>query len=390
MKDHPYESAPEFYADILDSLPLTVVVLNEDGDILEANQQWRDFGLRNDINQNYLNPGVNYLDVCRDAEDDYGQEAYHGLKKVLSGEESSFSMEYPCHSEDRDRWFLMKAKPLGDSDGRNVLVIHLDITQRVKSEQRLRHKEKLASIGKMSASIMHEINNPNAFISGNVDYLMKRLGKFNEQHENESGSPELNSFLDELKDILDDIKSGADRIDRIVNKVEEFSQKQTSDESETSLSKLPDLLSEIVHQAGQSSEVDFIKFEDQLPDDTSNKSILLSDDEIQAIVKNLLMNAVQAILDGETDDPEVDLFAVTNDNNLSIWVLDNGPGIKEELMPKIRDPFFSTRSISEGTGLGLSIVSNITQKVDGTFDLYTEPGEGTWAVVNIPIVVPGE
>lgn len=386
MGETSVEQSPDFYTAILDALPLTLAVIDQDGVIVETNGQWQQFGLNNDIDPSYLESGVNYLDICERGDDEFAEKAYRGLSDILAGESDEFTLEYPCHGDEENRWFLMKARPLGGRSGNYVLIVHLDITQRVVSERKLRHKEKLASIGEMSAGIMHEINNPNSFIEGNVDYLLKRLDNVASPSASEGTAEEYEDLFEELEPILREIKSGSRRITRIVNKVEGFSRKHTADESETSVDTIDESIRRTVEQVRDERDVEFVHYEQQLDEASRYRSVLLSEDEFKSIVKNLLNNAVTAVEDDTTDNPAVYLESFVEDATLHLYVMDNGVGIEEEALSKVKDPFYTTKSISEGTGLGLSIVSNLIKKADGEFDVFSEPGEGTWTVVTVPLI----
>ena len=118
---------------VLDSLPEHVAVLDGDGLITMVNRAWRTFASNNgDPGEGAIGIGCDYLAACDiygsgDAAD-YAKRAHEGLKAVMSGRSRFFSMEYPCHAPDQDRWFLMHAAPIEHSGG-GVIVSHIDISQ---------------------------------------------------------------------------------------------------------------------------------------------------------------------------------------------------------------------------------------------------------------------
>jgi len=117
---------------VLDSLPEHVAVLDREGVITLVNSAWRRFAAENgDPELLRSGVGINYLDACDlnlASEDSKAGEAREGLKRVLSGEASSFLMEYPCDSPEQSRWFLMHAAPIAHSAG-GVVVSHIDVTK---------------------------------------------------------------------------------------------------------------------------------------------------------------------------------------------------------------------------------------------------------------------
>ncbi len=137
------ESA-EFNTTVLDSLPAQTAVLDRDGAIRAVNESWRQFARENGGSQlDRTDVGVNYLQICRHSENmsaDDDSTAFAGIKSVLQGERSSFALEYPCHSPDRQRWFLLTVTPLRSADG-GAVISHFEITDRRSAENNLRLSE---------------------------------------------------------------------------------------------------------------------------------------------------------------------------------------------------------------------------------------------------------
>ncbi|WP_339102857.1 bacterio-opsin activator domain-containing protein [Haloterrigena salinisoli] len=117
----------------LETLPITVAVLDEDGEILLTNESWQAFG-PDDHRTDHV--GVNYIETARtDADtDEYARRAVEGLEALIDGERETFTMEYPCHSPERKQWFLMWAKRFHIGGELRVSVVHLEITERKLAE----------------------------------------------------------------------------------------------------------------------------------------------------------------------------------------------------------------------------------------------------------------
>lgn len=139
-----------FTSAILNSLSAEIVVTDHRGVIVSANEAWREFADCNGADAVTCAPiGVNYLDVCEKAAlagDENAIEALEGIRQVLNDAKPSFTMEYPCHSPDTRRWFVMRALPLKDRTG-GVVITHQDVTPRRLSEQRLRETQRIARVG---------------------------------------------------------------------------------------------------------------------------------------------------------------------------------------------------------------------------------------------------
>jgi len=121
----------------LDTLPSNIAILDVDGRILVTNSSWRAFAEANDIQMSPGTVDVNYLDIAEAADDAYADRAVTGLQAVLRGERDQFELEYPCHSPNEKRWFLLRAAGFTHDGARYATVAHIDITERREREQEL-------------------------------------------------------------------------------------------------------------------------------------------------------------------------------------------------------------------------------------------------------------
>ncbi len=128
---------------LINALPANIALLDSDGEIVEVNDQWRDFAEEN----GYAGPeggiGVNYITLCEQATGEYAEEApevAQGLRDMLAGRRDRFSLEYPCHSPDTQRWFRLMANHVnarGNMAMAGLVVMHVDVTERKLAEQQL-------------------------------------------------------------------------------------------------------------------------------------------------------------------------------------------------------------------------------------------------------------
>ena len=172
-----------FKVSILNSLTSHIAVLDAQGVIVAVNNAWQQFAKENsllDVSQDML--GFNYLDVCKNAVNQaYGDEAnaaLTGIMAVLSGEQETFDLEYPCHSPTQQRWFHMKVSPLQGSR-RGVVVSHENITERKQAERVLIQLKAMIDISMDGFWIVDlmghllQVNEAYAKISGySIDELM--------------------------------------------------------------------------------------------------------------------------------------------------------------------------------------------------------------------------
>ena len=132
---------------ILNAVPAHVALLNSAGVILEVNEAWRRYALANVLQSEDFLVGHNYVAVCERATGacaDDASDAAAGIRAVLEGRLSEFTLEYPCHSPTEDRWFRLMATPLQAGQQQGAVVIHVDITSRKSDEIALRRAERLA------------------------------------------------------------------------------------------------------------------------------------------------------------------------------------------------------------------------------------------------------
>ena len=135
-------------AAILDALPAHVAILDRTGVITAVNEAWRRFARENGYLAPHDGVGSNYMEVCASAlgaEQQEGAKVACGIEAVLSGQVDQFTFEYPCHSPERNRWFLMKVTPLGDDDRRGAVTMHVDISERYRAEERESELQRLVN-----------------------------------------------------------------------------------------------------------------------------------------------------------------------------------------------------------------------------------------------------
>jgi diguanylate cyclase (GGDEF)-like protein/PAS domain S-box-containing protein len=131
-------------ASILDALPASIALLDPRGLITSVNQTWRRFARANAMQEFEYGVGVDYLETCDRALGEgasHAQQAACGIRSVLSGGVSTFSMEYPCHSATEQRWFLLKVTALPDHRSNGAVVMHIDVTAEKQANRDLQDSE---------------------------------------------------------------------------------------------------------------------------------------------------------------------------------------------------------------------------------------------------------
>ena len=231
------------------------------------------------------------------------------------------------------------------------------------AQQRLVMSEKLAAIGQLAAGVAHEINNPVAVIQGNLDVLRETLGAAAEP------------AMGEIRLIQDQVF----RIRLIVTKLLQFARpaEYAGYLEPVSLDQVvQDSLVLVAHQMKKSSV-------EVLQEMHATRPVTINRNELQQVLINLIVNALQAMPEGGT------LRLTTGDreeNGISggfVAVVDSGPGIAPQDRERLFDPFFTTKT-SDGTGLGLWVSLGLVQRYGGRIDVDCPPSGGSVFTVWLP------
>lgn len=135
------EEAEEFAKSALNALSAHIAILNAEGVIIAVNDAWRRFACENGGDENAVSEGVNYLDVLQVGDNDpdryYTERFLTGLKSVMNNENQTFSLDYPCHSPDIERWFTVTVTRFMGKHHPHIVVAHKNVTERRKAENAL-------------------------------------------------------------------------------------------------------------------------------------------------------------------------------------------------------------------------------------------------------------
>lgn len=236
------------------------------------------------------------------------------------------------------------------------------------AQHELMHVERLASLGKLSSSVAHEINNP---LSGILIYT-KLLYK-------QVSNPELyaskrDSMLKHLKLIENETKRCGD----IVKGLLDFSRK---DQNDFEPRHLHEILKETYDLMTHPIKIANIRFESEFQ--ASSDLVYCNPNQIKQACIAILVNASEAV----KENGEIVIRTKNQDEEtITIEISDNGSGIAEEDIAHIFEPFFSTKQDVSGIGLGLAIVHGIIQNHKGKIQVRSELGHGTTISVNLPLI----
>ena len=237
-----------------------------------------------------------------------------------------------------------------------------------QAQNEILRSEKLASVGRLAAGVAHEIGNPIGIILGYLDLLRK--GDISEG---------------EREDFLDRIESEITRINRIIGQLLDFSRLSSGKAEKTHVHDMIKSTADMLKPQPIFEEIQF-----NLNLNASTDTILADPDQLQQVLLNVMMNAADALSgkkpEGENGS-EKHLTVASNNTGPSIELrfTDNGPGIPEEELAHILDPFYTTKEPGKGTGLGLSVCYRIVEGLGGTIRAESSVGKGTTIIVGLPL-----
>ncbi|MDY6910568.1 MAG: ATP-binding protein [Thermodesulfobacteriota bacterium] len=239
--------------------------------------------------------------------------------------------------------------------------------QRKSLDQQLLQAQKLAAIGELSAGIAHEINNPLAIMSQELEWI---------RHVMASEESLRSSGFEELNDSLHEIARQVERCKEVTHKLLGFARKMDPVIQPVDINRLIEEMACLVEKEARLRKITLIRrYREDLPPIRTDPPL------VRQVVLNLLNNAMHAI--GE--DGSISLETHFMGDHVELVVSDTGCGIPEELQSRIFDPFFTTKPPGKGTGLGLSICHGIVQRLGGRIELESLPGEGTSFHVILPV-----
>jgi PAS domain S-box-containing protein len=252
-----------------------------------------------------------------------------------------------------------------------VVVSSRDITERKRMQAQLLVSDRMASLGTLAAGIAHEINNPLAYVAGNLEAVA-------EAFEATLGRPSEAECV-EIAGAIHDARDGADRVRKIVQGLRSFS--RSGDDEQ----RVPLVLADVVEAAIRLTGNE-LRHRAQLVRELGPVPRVVADDgRLTQVFINLLVNAAHAIPEGHCNNNRITVRTRTDDRGWAVVeVADTGKGIAPDILPRVFDPFFTTKGVGEGTGLGLSICHSIISGLCGEISIDSSPGHGAVVRVALP------
>ena len=246
-------------------------------------------------------------------------------------------------------------------------VLEATIEQLKETEVQLVHSEKLASLGRMSAGIIHEINNPLNFAKTAL-YVLRIMAESLSENEKT-----------EFRDVLQDMAEGIDRISSIVSDLRTFTQPHLTQLERVSVVEVVNSALRLLSNEWENK----VKIEKEIPE---AQTIWANRNQIIQVLVNLLQNALQTLEKKHCSETGATIWlrGIEENGESLVIVRDNGEGIASENLQKIFDPFFTTKDVGEGMGLGLSICYRIINQHGGRIQVQSERGAYSEFTLHFP------
>ena len=375
---------------ILNGIQDFILVITPDMEVLEANEAF--------LTKMGYTPEEVIGKKCHQVYHKIDHPCNHGksdcpLREVVRNKRHVRQIQTRIMPDGQRRYYEVNIYPIWEKDGKVSKFIHIsrDITQHKREEEeitrrlermveertrqlkethaKLIHQDKMASLGKLSASVVHEINNPIAGIL-NLIILMKRMVQ------EDSVSPKE---IDQFNRYLNLMETETRRTSRIVSNLLAFSRQSKMELRRINVNRL------IEHTLFLNSnllKIDRIKVETDL--DSTLPEMIGSEDQLQQVFMNLISNAAEA-MEANGGMLRIETRHSLGEGKLLVDFKDTGIGIPEENLLKLFEPFFTTKKKGKGVGLGLSVAYGIIQEHGGSIYVESKVAEGTTFHVKLPL-----
>lgn len=268
-------------------------------------------------------------------------------------------------------------------------------------KNRVSNIEKMATVGRLSSGVAHEMNTPIQYVSDNIYFLEKEFSSVLEKlqkisavitdTENDNVREDINSVLAEID--FEFLKSevpaavvqslqGMGKLSKLVKALKNFAVAETNQIKKLNVNTvIQELMTSVNSEFGEFLEVRFSPCEEI-------NSVLAEENNLRQVIENILDNSVYELKSkykNSQDRGFIDIATTQNSHSLEIKISDSGNGISEDVLEHIFEPFFTTKRYDDSLGQGLAVVHRLIHEVfEGSIKAYSQEGQGAEFVINIP------
>ena len=358
------EEQKRFTEKIIDSLPVSLYVVDRDMRIVAWNRS-REVGGLGASREEVL--GKNVFGVLARQPRRILEEEF--TQVFRSGEMARMEQE-SWYEGQRKVWKISKIPMRVDNaEVTHVITVGEDVTEQKKMNEAVIHAEKLASIGRLAAGVVHEINNPLATIAACAEALSARVDEMQNRQVN-----------DDFSEYLQIIRDEAFRCKSITNSLLEFSHQRQAEKTSADINQIIDQTLLLIKHHPKLGKSRIVK---EL--DYSLTSVYVNEGQMKQVFIALISNAYDAMGVDGTLTIRTRPASPGSVPRVCAEFCDTGSGIPASHLPKIFDPFFTTKPLGRGTGLGLSVCYGIVSEHGGTIEVESVENEGSTFRVMLPV-----
>ena len=258
------------------------------------------------------------------------------------------------------RVWELESIPVAGKDGGPGFVIEVrrDVTQQKNLEAQVRHQEKMAGLGMLTAGFAHDLGNPLASLSTELELL------------------EGEDDVTQVRESLGVLRKQVARMSRTLREMVDFARRRRDEVADVSIAAAVSDAARLVHHDPRWRNVEL---RTEVPNDLP--AVHMVEDHLVLVLVNLMLNAVDAMPSGGV----LTVAATrTAGAEVELRVRDTGLGMTPDVLARATSPLFTTKGATRGTGLGLAVSDGIVRSVGGTLEISSKPGEGTEVLVRLP------
>jgi len=390
IAEQQFDAIQNYLARLIDSMPSVIIALDADNIVLQWNMET---GKMTGIDaKSAIGHNLSDLYPLLDQKIRIAKQRGGLLSETLS-----FRFEQEISLSMRTLEVMIYTIFADDSQDQGEVIRIDDVTDKLRIDETLVHTEKMLSLGGLAAGMAHEINNPLGAIMQSTQNIKRRLSADLPRNHLIAAKNDLNldqivNFVQQqsIDTFLDGILASGERAASIVGDMLSFAKPISNKSSHVDLVEVLDAAVRLsAKDYNQEKQFDFRQIQIRKTYSPNVGHVFAQKNQLEQVFLNLLINAAQALATRAIDNqaPLIELIIRREDATAVIEVIDNGPGMEENVKKRVFEPFFTTKDEKTGTGLGLSVsYFIINEQLMGELSVESQLGKGSRFTIRLPIV----